>query len=189
MAYTKKLTGVVKGGAASALVLYPATKLVWASDSAAKNFLPVGLPNYARTPLVTLALGAVAAALPAGYWSEKVGEMVLAAGLVQTVQQYGQTVPGTPGTIDTAVNKVFQPLANLGMKGYSERLRGYIGKRQMAGYVAQGGQAAAGMNGYTMGAAAPSGLPGRAFNPAAMHPNDNVRGNRMRGYQAEHVGR
>lgn len=178
MKYTNKLTGIVKGGAAAAVVLYPATKLVWATDSAAKNYLPVGMPGYARTPLVTLALGALAAALPAGYWTEKAGEMILAGGLVQTLQQYGQTVPGQPGTIDTAVNKLFQPLANVGMKGYTERLRGYIVKRQgLSGYLPTAPTNRAAGMGTT-----------RPLNTGPIHPNDQLRGRgTLRGFQTEHV--
>ncbi len=172
--YMHKFGEIAKGGAATAVVLYPATKLVWALDSAAKNVAPVGLPNYARTPMVTLALAGVAALLPANYWTEKIGEMVLAAGLIQTTQQYGQTVPGQPGTIDAFVNKGFQPIANLGIKGYTTRLQGYIEQRQMAG--------------YTMGAAADAGPKG-AWKVGPMHPNDQVRRSGLRGYQAEHVGR
>jgi hypothetical protein len=173
--YGQKLGHIAKEGAATALVLYPASKLVWAVDSAAKNVAPVGLPSYARTPLVAMGLGAVAAFLPAGYWTEKVGEMVLAAGLVQTIQQAGATVPGASGTIDTAINKAFMPIANLGMKGYVTRLRGYVVDRQMRGYVTE--QAGGGMG---------MGLMQNANVPAPVHPNDQIRGAGLRGYQAEH---
>lgn len=175
MAYGKKFGEIVKEGAIAGGLLYPASKLVWAVDSMAKNMAPVGLPSFARTPLVTMGLGALSALLPAGGVCQAFGEMVLAAGLVQTVQQAGAPTPGAPGIIDNQVNKLFTPLANVGMKGYVQRLRGYVEQRQMKGYV-QGPMKAAN-------------LPEGSWRPAPTHPNDLVsqRGAGLRGMQATHL--
>lgn len=184
MSFTGKFGNNLKEGAAAGVLLYPSSKLVWSLDSAARNVLPVGLPSYARTPLVTLALTAAVSALPSNFWTDKAAEMVLAAGMVQTIQQIGQTTPGTPGTVDMAVNKVFQPIANLGMKGYATRLRGYV-----TNDGANMGAIRSPLRGYVSQMRLPQGT----MTPGPIHPNDMGRASTstlrapMRGYQAEHL--
>lgn len=123
----------LKGGTVAGLMLYPAGKLVWAGDSMARNFIGPGLPQEARLPIVTLALGSLAAAIP-NKWAGRAGEAIIAAGLVQFLQTAGNGGTGLPGTIDQAVNKVFQPVANLGMQGYTRKLAGSVA-RTMQGYI------------------------------------------------------
>lgn len=171
-------------GGASALVLYPASKLVWASDSAAKNFLPINFPQPIRTPVMGMLLAMLTDIFPDNYWTEKAGEMIMASAVVQTVQQFDTTIAGQPGSIDASVNKFFEPLAKMGMTGYTERLRGYVTKpNNQRGYTTMKAGAVASQFGGG------SGRPG-AWVVKAGHPNDvpmrGGRGGRMRGFVTEH---
>lgn len=136
--FGEKVWRTMKHGAVDALIMYPAGKLVWAVDSMGRNMLPLGMPQEARTPVVGLALAAIPQLFGDNAWTSRISELLLAQALVQTISQAGNKGTGLPGVIDEQVNKVFQPIASVGMTGYVEAMKGYV-EQTMKGYVQQGG--------------------------------------------------
>lgn len=169
---TKRLWDTLQRGAGTGLLLYPSLKTVWAVDSMAKNFIGTALPQELRTPLVGLLLSAIPQLFSSGRITDRFSDMLMASALVQTIQQAGNAGTGGPGVIDNAVNKVFAPIAKMGMAGYvgNRRMRGYVGgPGKLRGYVGQQGTH------VVTSQPAPSSLNGSA-----------VRGNGMRGWMSEY---
>lgn len=172
---TKRAWEVLKTGAGDALILYPSLKLTGAVDSAAKNLLPAGIPQEIRTPLVGVLLAAIPQLLSKNKLADRFSSMLMASALVHTIQLAGNKGTGLPGPIDQAVNKVLNPIAQLGAGtagstqgyiGHNSKLRGYTPPTKMRGYT-----------GVNMVTSAP--------HSASMKGN-GLRQNQMRGYMSEY---
>lgn len=131
---------VLRRGAVDGPVLYATQKLVSYGDVAASNLAP-RIPQELRTPLLGLLLGTAPLMLSNHWLAEKISEYSMANAVAQTIALAGNKGSGTPGPIDQAVNKVFAPIASIGMKGLhggfpSAGMHGYMAPtRTMHGYV------------------------------------------------------
>ena len=197
MELMKQMENTIKGGLINGPILYATGKLVDVSDQAAFNMIGAGLPDMVRTPLVGLALATLPLALSDHWLAEKASEYAMANAVASAITVAGAAPGMDSGPIDTQVNAMLLPVANIGLPAGAAPFTAatFWGNPTMTtrGYIDAGGrsngyvgatarvQRSAGYIGATKGAPGINGAPGIGTGGMA----GGMRSNRLRGYTTE----
>ncbi len=134
--FGKRVVETVKDGGIDGGILYLASKVQFAGATVAGRYVPKEVPQEITMPVVGLLLATLTRAIVPGAWGSRIATLQMASGVAMTLQFAGNGGTGLPGSVDQAVNKVFEPIMKIGATAPTPSTNGYIPAR-MAGYLVQ----------------------------------------------------